>query len=500
MKNIFLTIIYALLIFSCHTKDKSDSLKNIKYTITWDGKSSEVKVNLKLPTLGKKIIQFDYLPNPFKINFNPITNFSVVEDVTITKEGNRYFLQNDNELDIIEINYTINGKNLNDREEVGSFQALSTHKEPNVKEGHLQLLGRHFLLTPKDEDISALQHVVSWAGIPDDFKRFDLTKEKKVSLSEIHYSLYLFSKDLKIDSFEIKSIPHYILSTGKENVENHEIIKNAVLNAVPETMRFFNDYDFPYYFIYTNHSTAILKENKAKGRMGAEALTNGFVGTYIGEISIEESITVVHESIHRWLTSLEGNTDHLWFNEGFDEYITVYVSASSNFMDQEYFERFFNRQLKDYYCYVKQRPSEYRKNDYLKNNVGETMWINYSKGFVFAFYLDNKIRLATGGNKNIRDLMIAYNKKRKESDLSDGVNISLETFEKLIAEYLPISHVKSDIQKYMINGDYIDFSKEKLIKGILFDTRVIHLRDDTKDTIPSFKFVEKKDFKKIYSF
>jgi hypothetical protein len=97
--------------------------------------------------------------------------------------------------------------------------------------------------------------------------------------------------------------------------------------------------------------------------------------------------------------------------------------------------------------------------------------------------------------------MIGYNLARKKANLAQGTNISLETFENLAGAYLPISEVKSAIKKYMIDGDYIDFSAEKLIDGIAMETKTVqNPRNGRNDTIPNIKLLDNDSLKKIYSF
>ncbi|WP_338409347.1 hypothetical protein [uncultured Flavobacterium sp.] len=501
-RSIYTVMLSLLLTFSYGNVLLKNSQTNIvNYTLSWNGESSKVKVNIKLPTLGKKEITLFYSPNPFDpySSANAIENFSVAAGVTFEQDRNAYYIHNTSGRDVVEISYTLNAENTNDGKTIPLNEAMAMNGEAMVKKDYLKLLGRHFLLFSQEEDISKLDHSVSWTDVPSKFNTFDLTKNKTLSIYELMGSLYLFSEHLKTDSFMVQNIPHYILNTEEKFSENQAIIKNAVQKVMPETMRFFNDYDFSHYFVYCKNTSAIPKEDLTKfsnkGFFSAEAFQNGFLGTFIGEIGFQEALVVVHESIHRWLISLGGSFDHLWFNEGFTEYITLYTGGSSGFLDASQFEEIFNYNFKAYYTNFKKLPPENRTNKFIQENVRldqSAMVINYPKGFIFAFYLDNKIRLASNGTKTIRDLMIDYNKERKNANLPFGLNISLETFEKLVSAYIPSSEVRSSIKKYIEDGDYINFNTEKLIEGISISTK--------EDSAPVFKFTDEKNLKLLYSF
>ena len=60
--------------------------------------------------------------------------------------------------------------------------------------------------------------------------------------------------------------------------------------------------------------------------------------------------------------------------------------------------------------------------------------------------------MSSNGSKTFQDLMIDYAIVRRNTKLPLGQNISLASFEKIVANYLPLKEVQSDIKKYMIKG------------------------------------------------
>ena len=272
-------------------------------------------------------------------------------------------------------------------------------------------------------------------------------------------------------------------------------------------MRFFDDYDFPYYIAYIRQPPVakLTKDilGKRKGAMSAMANGNSFTAGVIGEIGEHESLIILHESLHRWFKSLGKTFEHLWFNEGFNEYVTFCMAVGLDYISGEKFEENINSNMRYYYSTLKNFP-EKRNNDYVRKNVEKNrslMGANYVKGFIFAFYLDNKIRLISNGSKTFQDLMIDYAVVRKNTKLPLGQNISLVAFEKIVANYLPLKQVQADIKKYMINGEYIDFSKEKLINGITLKTKpIVNHKNGETDTIPLFKFTSKNEINEMFKF
>ena len=100
-----------------------------------------------------------------------------------------YYINNSKGLDILEINYTINGEKEIEGQSVSILQALQMHVDPMVKKDCLQLLGRHFLLMPNDDVISNLNYVVSWKKVPSKLKTFEKLLSKYLPMVDVKSSI-----------------------------------------------------------------------------------------------------------------------------------------------------------------------------------------------------------------------------------------------------------------------------------------------------------------------
>lgn len=494
--------------FSCLKNKQDYTTDKIAYTLSWDGKSSTLNVHLKIPTKGEKEIILVHTPDPFDNKFECISELTIQENLPYIKKNNKYTIQNKDNKALIEVNYTINGKNkYEEKEKLKTHDVYRMYFLPDIKGDYLSLSGSHFLLNPENEAIASLLNTVSWKNVPEYLNKFDVINDKLVTTSEVNNSIFIFSRDLKVEEFDINNIPHYLIDVDKLAPHNQEKVTEAAKKLVPNTLRFFNDYDFPYYLAYVRQPpVAKLAKNvlgNRKGAMSAMAKGNGFTAAVLGEIGEHESLIILHESLHRWFKSLGKTFEHLWFNEGFNEYVTFYMAAGLDYISREKFEENLNNNLRYYYSVLKNFP-EKRNNDYVRKNVEKDrslMGANYIKGFIFAFYLDNKIRLSSNGSKTFQNLMIDYAIVRKNTKLPLGQNISLASFEKIVANYLPLKEVQSDIKKYMIKGAYIDFSKEKLMNGITLKMKpIVNSRNGQTDTIPVFKFMSKNKMNEMFEF
>jgi hypothetical protein len=95
--------------------------------------------------------------------------------------------------------------------------------------------------------------------------------------------------------------------------------------------------------------------------------------------------------------------------------------------------------------------------------------------------------LASKGKKTIRDFMLALLKNRSESK---AIDFTIDDFIATAALFLPKAQVVAGVNKYMQNGDLLDFHSIKLIHDF-------HIRYG--NGIPILTMSEKTDLQQLLS-
>jgi predicted metalloprotease with PDZ domain len=93
--------------------------------------------------------------------------------------------------------------------------------------------------------------------------------------------------------------------------------------------------------------------------------------------------------------------------------------------------------------------------------MGDYNKLPYRRGEIFAFYLDNQIRIMSKGRQTFHDLMLSLkefcNKKNK------GYQLSIKDFNEVASGYVGKETIQSEVDKYIVMGEPIRFTKEMLI-------------------------------------
>ncbi len=90
----------------------------------------------------------------------------------------------------------------------------------------------------------------------------------------------------------------------------------------------------------------------------------------------------------------------------------------------------------------------------------------YRRGFIYALYLDNQIRLATAGKHSLRDVLLRlFDQAKKRKATKSEATLKVKDFVDAVAVYLPRQQVEREIQENMIAGKPLDFHTIKLVDG-----------------------------------
>ncbi|MEP7322623.1 MAG: hypothetical protein ABI761_11925 [Saprospiraceae bacterium] len=284
-------------------------------------------------------------------------------------------------------------------------------------------------------------------------------KKKVISTTDsVMFSLITGAKDLTIDKFDLHGTQNYLVLRGNAQEKyNRLAIRNYFIQFNESIRKFWNDYSDKYFslilqpFLEADHSVS------------GVAYSNGFIGKYKADtiLNAQRIYTISHEIGHHWIGhQLEMNISNQWFGEGFNDYITFYTLLSGGLMSPHEFENRMNEIFTAHYSStIKNTPNDSVFLNYWK--MGDYNKLPYRRGSIFAFYLDNQIRLATNGEKTIKDFLrsMAQFRKRKTSNYE----ITIEDFIDQAAAFLPRPKLESIIEDYIVKGNPILFSNELLL-------------------------------------
>ncbi len=310
-------------------------------------------------------------------------------------------------------------------------------------------------------------------------------KKKVVStVDSVMFSLITGATDLSVDKFELHGVKNYIVLRGvAKGSYNRQSIRHYFEQFNESIRSFWNDYSDKCFslilqpFLESGHDVA------------GVAFANGFIGKYTADtiLNAKRIYTISHEVGHHWIGhKLEMNINNQWFGEGFNDYITFKTLLSAGLLTPHDFENRLNEVFKLHYSSaIRNTPNDSVFANYWK--MGDYNKLPYRRGAIFAFYLDNQIRLASDGKQTIRDLLlsIAFFRMSKPSKYE----ISIEDFINLASAFLTKAKVSAIIDDYIVKGNPILFTNAMLIPEIQ-----VNIEND----IPQIRIVDEKRFMELF--
>jgi predicted metalloprotease with PDZ domain len=307
-------------------------------------------------------------------------------------------------------------------------------------------------------------------------------------VNDFMFCLLTGAKNLSVDNIKIgNTAVSVVLNAGSRPDENRKTVNEYIKRYYHSIMHFWNDEE-PARFSFVLQPFLCSVQD-----IGGMAFDNGFVAKYSvsgGLILNDDRIfTISHEIGHRWIggDGINAGINNLWFTEGFNDYVTYYVLLSSKLITPDKFLKEFNaRTMQSHYgSSVKNIPNAKVFDNFWK--LGDCNRLPYRRGCLFAFWLDNRIAMATGGKKDIRDFLLALDKlcKKKET----GYVFTKADFVKTASEYVPADIIDQSYDRYIMAGDPILFTSKMLMPfyGISY-----------RGSIPGLVIKDKKAFSKRF--
>ena len=489
----FLIIVLIFPPFMVNGHDKIP-LNRMDYHLSWDGNSSVLKIDLFYNATAKDSTVFTYgipeaggQPHIFDI-LGKITVGA--DDSLLIRAKDRGVVVYHNSDGLKKLHFEIDGQLV-----INPKRALANEAfRPTIAPGFLYTLGYQLFMSVSENKYTDIGIV--WDSWPKEMPYLASTNPEakpgdiqfiKANDTEKNSFMLQMSKDLVIKKYIIKGIPNYLLTSKSDSTSGlPKDITSLMTGFIPQVRDFWQDYKAPFYIL-----SAIPLRNDVESTMTGMGLLNGLSIRYKGPLDIEKVQLISHEISHNWIgvrlkyksIGMENN----WFNEGFNDYIAIYNLNRAGLFDKKAFLNHMNKHnFKAHYTSpVGTIAGDSIEPNFFKSRLYEK--IPYQRGLIYAFYLDNQIRLATGRKHTIRHFLTSlYARNLKDQ----GRPITIEDFTKCLSDFLPGKDIVTEINNYMLGGELIDFNNVKLID----DFRIIDV-----DHVPVLSLSKKADLKKIYN-
>lgn len=472
-------LLFIISLSSCATiYHKKDDINKMDYTLSWDGNSNFLEVELRYLSQHEDSSTFVYGSPDFG---GQLDIFDVLKIISVD-DGDRFKLYPEERKIVIRhegktkkkyLKYTIDGSLVYGKDNPEPYWKVCSERfRPLIIKNHLYVYGESYLM--QYESDKEIQHQIRWKNSLEGltvFESYDMDRNPlttaHTTYNELANSVSIISDRIKVIRKEIKDVPHYFI-TDKEDNKVDKAINEKTDQYFSDIMAFWNDYDHPYYWAVMTPTVGMVTEGHSG--LSGYAHNDGFFMNYAGDIDPKSIVlTICHETVHRWIGHQVriGNSsfDHPWLGEGFTEYITLYTAAKSGLIDLDEFYGIVNED--NFRRHYMSKVNTYH-NDFISKFFWKSIDIQslpYTRGLIFAFYMDNQIRLASNNTQTIRDfLMELHTKARKIYLKTDGEkSLTLNDFIQIGGKYMDKNELEESVNRYAIQGELIDFKEVSLI-------------------------------------
>ncbi len=391
---------------------------------------------------------------------NTLSDFTSdqVEKIIQEKDSQRIVLKHQKDLDKIKFSYTLQ------QDTEGNLTTRDTYR-PVIQKEFFHVFSHNLFMLPRDYVPSSHEPFdvnIDWIGFPEDYNfisSFDtnILQQKIKDTDESHFHSAVFTGgDYRPYLLDIDGNKAVFGVRGNWKVFKDSMIVGVLEKTLKAQRDFWQDHSQKYFAVTM---TPTYSEN-GYGFQGS-GLTNSFATTATNNKYLDPKGLVYlfnHELQHNWTGHTiknENEEQQYWFSEGFTEYYTLKNIAKNNIynLDKGYFITELNKIIQSLYqSPVKEAPnSEINYKNFWSNH--DYSKLPYYRGALFAFYLDNKIKEDSKGEKSLDDLMLQI----KNDAVSSGQQLSHEYFLQKVNKFL-IKNVRPFFDKHIINGDLYELA------------------------------------------
>ncbi|MTH15827.1 M1 family aminopeptidase [Flavobacterium sp. LC2016-01] len=482
-----------LFLFTCiiSSAQQKISKDNMDYHLSWDGSSSTLKVDLNYYVTAEKdstVFIYGDLVGGQNAIFKVLSNIYAPKDDQISiVEADRKIIVHHQKSGWKKLHYEIDGTLV-----IDAKRALPNELfRPVISKGSFYIIGYNLFLDAANRSYKNVSIV--WDSFPVDMPYFiSVSPEAKPNNAQViefgkrKDVLMVMESDLIIKKYNVYGSPYYAITSKRDTLlDMQKQIRPYFDNFFPTTRNFWKDYSKEYYYL----CILPLFNDVASTRTGMN-LGNGFTMKYSGSFDLLKKEVIAHETSHSWighgLKFKSSAMENLWFSEGFNDYISIFNLAGSTMIDKNEFLTYLNQNnLRPHYTSpVNTAPSDSIAKYFWKDGKYEKL--SYQRGFIYAFYLDNQIRLSSKGKYNIRAFLLDLFNENKGSKRQ---LLTIDDFASAASRYLPKEQVETEVKSYMLDGKLIDFSKVRLVNE--FTIKII-------DGIPVLEMSEDSNLQTLF--
>lgn len=490
--NCILILLLTVSIHSCSEREPF-----MDYVLSWDGFSARLSVELTYSAEKDSTVflfgdpSFGGQTDIFKVIKN--IHCSKPEVLKIDKVNRRITVYH-NGAKQHKLTYEIAGSRPLDSPTTTSQTELF---RPVITKGVMTLVNNQFTLKITDNSNPLVSF--RWSRYPKNFIYFNSVRPFQKDPSKKHADSYhslsqkvyfVMGDNIDVKEYNIMGIPYYCVTTKEDRYENdlQENFRPFFESYFQSIHKFWNDTDFPFYFL----AVTALQNNQQEIGAGGFGIKNGFVMKLGRKFGPREKYVTAHETGHTWagikIVLGDNSFDHQWFGEGFNDYTAIINLLHSKMYGEEDFLHYLNEEtLKPHY--------ESKIKAVHNDSIAAKYWTDYAnygvlpyrRGLIYAFYLDNQIRIASEGKFTLRNMLLdlyAFRKAKKS-----GQNLTVDDFIAVGAAYVDKKDLAGQIENHMIAGLPIDFNNVKLISE--FNIKI-------NDSIPKVGLARGADLSKLY--
>jgi predicted metalloprotease with PDZ domain len=346
-----------------------------------------------------------------------------------------------------------------------SYQTIFQPTWFHVFGHHLLALPDHVYASPSD--VVPVELVWNnWPGtwvLHNSFGHNERKQLVTMTQGELTSSVFMGGTDFRFYDFELEKNKVWLVMRGEwPAFKDAELVDQ--LKKVIQTQRdFWRDHSQPYYSVSLIPLYGQWDSLYQSCGITGTGLTNAFAAAGTNNPCMDMYLLRYifnHELMHNWIGNvIQVKHEELqyWFSEGFTDYYTrKNMLLNGTYSPQEFFDEMNKEVFKKHYTNPQRSAPNYM--------IRDSFWANYDleklpyrRGAIFAFWLDQQIKIISNFQLSLDDLMrdIQADSKGKTLSFTD------ESFLALAQKYLHYD-LSYFFQRHIIVGELIDFATQPL--------------------------------------
>lgn len=349
----------------------------------------------------------------------------------------------------------------------------NTFFEPVLEADYFHVLGHALFATPAFiEEQADVRWSITWSGLPENAslasshgvkQGADTTWSRaRGRAGQVQHALYL-GGDFRLHEVKIEGRPLRFALRGNWPFPDSQFVEES-RKLIAQHRAFWNDFDFPDYFI------SLIPSDVERGSSGGTALTDAFAMHVSRDFTVPGQafeFLIGHEHLHTWVPQRFGAMGkdealRYWFSEGFTNYLTHRLLVKAGLWTPERYAQALNEVIRKY------QNSKARSFD--NRQVADNFWktreagdMPYQRGELLALRWNAALnRQGSSLDAVLKSLM----------QPPGGETLATERLSDALAKR--IYSVPEDIARFIEKGEEAEFTPDLL--GPCFDVRQEPLR------------------------